>query len=1102
MANLKNFGIQGVGSDVQFGKGGTRLIAADGAFQFRNAANSALVTAQAATPSANNDVVIKSYADDASSATRTGAGLVTANGAYLANTSTFYIASATSLKNADDRLDAAINALQLELDDTQAAAGLDTDGSFIAFGGSTYLGNATSLANAISLLDSAVAAGTGGLGAEVDRIEAAVGLDATGNFVTITGTYTGAANTIVEAIQALDLQANAVQLELNATQAGAGLTAAGAYVANTTGSYLDAAVSLFDADMLLDAAIAGVQGELDATQTGAGLLANGVYVAASANYITTATSLFNADVLLDAALKAEEVARIDADSDLQGELDTTQTGAGLGTDGTYTANANTTYLGSASSLKNADELLDVALAGVQTEVNNIETSMGSAMAANGTFTGFTGTAYINNATSFSNALTLIDTTVSDVWASVEALGNAFNYVGTVAGGVDAGNAVVVSATETDAGDYFKVGTAGYFKADANATPIFANVGDGLVYNLSAGIDKIDNTDSTVAGTGGRIAVTGSADTGFTVDIDNSYVGQTSITTLGTVTTGTWNGSVVAEVYGGTGESTYSVGDLLVGDGSNGLTKKARGSAEQFLRVNSAGSDLEYADLVASDVAFSAPGFTATDVANAIIEADSAANAVQIEVDTIETAVGLNANGTFISFSGTTFVNNATSIANAISMLDAGVDAVLDGLQGELDATQTGAGLLANGVYVAASANYITTATSLFNADVLLDAALKDVSNELNTTQTGAGLGTDGTYTANGTANYLSGATSLFNADQILDNAIKTVADDLANLSQDQITSLNTLYSVLASNTAIVFNGNVAGNSVTFGTMITGANTDTEFLVDMTTAGEIAFSAANSDATDVDIRLAPKGTGQVIIGQSATNGVIQADNGGYDLLLVGGDNTGGLGGDVILKGGDGSTGDGSVVIQDGAGNNVLVASAGSAGGYATLSSDANAVTFAATGSSSNLDIVLDAKGTGVINASSTRIVNVSTPTNGTDAANKAYVDDQITSRQVGLVRTAVATVTETNGAATLATAVTGTVLRAKIIVTSAFASGNLLIGRTGDTSAIAGTADFDETATGTYLVEVATDLTAQDILATVPGSSGTGSARVIVEYLVG
>jgi hypothetical protein len=40
-----------------------------------------------------------------------------------------------------------------------------------------------------------------------------------------------------------------------------------------------------------------------------------------------------------------------------------------------------------------------------------------------------------------------------------------------------------------------------------------------------------------------------------IDIDPNYVGQTSITTLGTITTGSWNGTAIAVTSGGTGGNT-------------------------------------------------------------------------------------------------------------------------------------------------------------------------------------------------------------------------------------------------------------------------------------------------------------------------------------------------------------------------------------------------------------------------------------------------------------------------------------------------------------------------------------------------------------------
>jgi hypothetical protein len=63
-----------------------------------------------------------------------------------------------------------------------------------------------------------------------------------------------------------------------------------------------------------------------------------------------------------------------------------------------------------------------------------------------------------------------------------------------------------------------------------------------------GLTKTGNTIDAV-GTADRIIV--NADS---IDIASTYVGQTSITTLGTITTGTWNGTDIAVADGGTGAS--------------------------------------------------------------------------------------------------------------------------------------------------------------------------------------------------------------------------------------------------------------------------------------------------------------------------------------------------------------------------------------------------------------------------------------------------------------------------------------------------------------------------------------------------------------------
>ena len=64
-------------------------------------------------------------------------------------------------------------------------------------------------------------------------------------------------------------------------------------------------------------------------------------------------------------------------SSLQTEVNDTQSGAGLGTDGSYTANGSTNYLGSVASLKAADEALDTQLKTVADAVASNDSDISS-----------------------------------------------------------------------------------------------------------------------------------------------------------------------------------------------------------------------------------------------------------------------------------------------------------------------------------------------------------------------------------------------------------------------------------------------------------------------------------------------------------------------------------------------------------------------------------------------------------------------------------------------------------------------------------------------------------------------------------------------------
>lgn len=78
---------------------------------------------------------------------------------------------------------------------------------------------------------------------------------------------------------------------------------------------------------------------------------------------------------------------------------------------------------------------------------------------------------------------------------------------------------------------------------------------------------------TMTGTANRIDVTNGSGTGGnpTFDISASYVGQSSITTLGTITTGTWSATTIAVNRGGTGATSLTSGYLVKGNGTSAVS---------------------------------------------------------------------------------------------------------------------------------------------------------------------------------------------------------------------------------------------------------------------------------------------------------------------------------------------------------------------------------------------------------------------------------------------------------------------------------------------------------------------------------------------------
>ena len=144
-------------------------------------------------------------------------------------------------------------------------------------------------------------------------------------------------------------------------------------------------------------------------------------------------------------------------------------------------------------------------------------------------------------------------------------------------------------------DWSFVPNSGLVNSSLTVTAGTGLTGGGLV--ALGSVITLDNAGVlSITGTTNRL--TASASTGaVTLDISALYAGQTSITTLGTISSGTWNGTTIAIANGGTGQTsqtaafdalapTTTKGDLIVHNGTDNI-REAIGTNNYVLTADSA-----------------------------------------------------------------------------------------------------------------------------------------------------------------------------------------------------------------------------------------------------------------------------------------------------------------------------------------------------------------------------------------------------------------------------------------------------------------------------------------------------------------------------------
>ncbi len=109
--------------------------------------------------------------------------------------------------------------------------------------------------------------------------------------------------------------------------------------------------------------------------------------------------------------------------------------------------------------------------------------------------------------------------------------------------------------------------------------LFRGIESGIAKWLTVSVSGLNATFNTLVVT--NLTVTSGVNLPA-FNILNVNPGGTS--SLGTVISGVWNGSVITELYGGTGQSSYTEGDVIYSDATDSLTTLPSGTEGASLRV--------------------------------------------------------------------------------------------------------------------------------------------------------------------------------------------------------------------------------------------------------------------------------------------------------------------------------------------------------------------------------------------------------------------------------------------------------------------------------------------------------------------------------------
>jgi hypothetical protein len=155
------------------------------------------------------------------------------------------------------------------------------------------------------------------------------------------------------------------------------------------------------------------------------------------------------------------------------------------------------------------------------------------------------------------------------------------------------------------------------------------------------------TVTSVTGTADRITITGTPTVNPTVNIAATYVGQTSITTLGTITTGVWNGTAIANAN--LANSSLTIGSTSISLGATSTTLAGLTSVTSTTFIGALTGNAS----TATNVALGGITGLGTGVATAL-------------------AINVGSAGAFVTFNGAGGTPSAITLTNGTGLPDGGL----------------------------------------------------------------------------------------------------------------------------------------------------------------------------------------------------------------------------------------------------------------------------------------------------------------------------------------------------------------------------------------------------------------------------------------------